>query len=117
MHAINTVDADVVSLEEIENSVQFGKDRDDAISKLVDALNADAGSTRWAYVPSPAPADLPALSEQDVIRTGFIYNPSTIALVGHLQGAPRQRRLRQRPGAPGPGLQADRSGRQPAPSA
>src|SRR4029079_14872249 len=28
--AINTLDADIVSLEEIENSVQFGKDRDDA---------------------------------------------------------------------------------------
>ena len=34
--AINTLDADIVSLEEIENSVQFGKDRDDAVSKLVD---------------------------------------------------------------------------------
>jgi predicted extracellular nuclease len=33
--AINTIDADVMSLEEIENSVQFGKDRDDALSKLV----------------------------------------------------------------------------------
>ena len=28
--AINTLDADVVSLEEIENSVKFGEDRDDA---------------------------------------------------------------------------------------
>jgi 5'-nucleotidase len=82
VNAINALDADVVSLEELENSVHFGKDRDDAISKLVDALNADAGSTRWAYVPSPAAADLPPLAEQDVIRTGFIYDPSTVALVG-----------------------------------
>ena len=80
--AINTIDADVMSLEEIENSVQFGKDRDDALSKLVDALNADAGYTRWAYAPSPAPADLPPTAEQDVIRTAFIYNPSTVQLVG-----------------------------------
>ncbi len=82
VHAINAVDADVVSLEELENSVQFGRNRDDAISKLVAALNADAGSTRWAYVPSPAAADLPPLAEQDVIRTGFIYNPHTIFPVG-----------------------------------
>ena len=31
--AINTADADIVSLEELENSVQFGKDRDFAIDK------------------------------------------------------------------------------------
>jgi 5'-nucleotidase len=80
--AINTMDADVMSLEEIENSVQFGKDRDSALSQLVDALNADAGTTRWAYVPSPAPADLPPAAEQDVIRTGFIYNPAKVEPVG-----------------------------------
>ncbi len=82
--AINLLGADVVSLEEIENSVQFGKDRDDAVSKLVTALNAAAGGStdRWAFVPSPSAADLPALAEQDVIRTAFIYNPSTVAPVG-----------------------------------
>ena len=57
--AINTMDADVVSLEEIENSIALGEaDRDDALKSLVDGLNAAAGSTRWAYVPSP-PADQP----------------------------------------------------------
>ncbi|WP_167880569.1 ExeM/NucH family extracellular endonuclease [Nocardioides guangzhouensis] len=80
--AINTMDADVVSLEEIENSVQFGKDRDDAVQKLVTALNTAAGSTRWAFAPSPAAADLPDLAEQDVIRTAFIYDPATVDLVG-----------------------------------
>jgi 5'-nucleotidase len=80
--AINTMNADVMSLEEIENSVQFGKDRDDALSQLVDALNADAGTTRWAYVPSPSPADLPPTAEQDVIRTAFIYNPAKVQPVG-----------------------------------
>jgi 5'-nucleotidase len=83
--AINALGADIVSLEEIENSAQFGKDRDDALSKLVTALNSAAGSTRWAYAPSPAAADLPPLAEQDVIRTAFIYNPSTISLVGASQ--------------------------------
>jgi 5'-nucleotidase len=80
--AINLLNADVVSLEEIENSVQFGKDRDDAVSKLVTALNTAAGTTRWAFVPSPDAADLPALAEQDVIRTAFIYNPAKVDPVG-----------------------------------
>ncbi len=80
--AINSLDADVMSLEEIENSVQFGKDRDDALAKLVAALNDAAGTTRWAYVPSPDPADLPPTAEQDVIRTAFIYNPAKVEPVG-----------------------------------
>ena len=76
------LDADVVSLEELENSVQFGKDRDFAINELVTALNAAAGAGTWAAVPSPAPADLPPLAEQDVIRDGFIYKPARVQLVG-----------------------------------
>ncbi|GAA2144230.1 hypothetical protein GCM10009844_17540 [Nocardioides koreensis] len=81
--AINTMDADIVSLEEIENSVALGEaDRDDALASLVDALNAAAGSTRWAFAPSPDAADLPPLEEQDVIRTAFIYDPGTVDLVG-----------------------------------
>jgi 5'-nucleotidase len=85
--AINTLDADIVSLEEIENSVKLlgETDRDDAVSALVAALNDAAGTTRWAYAPSPDPADLPDLAEQDVIRTAFIYNPDTVALVGGSQ--------------------------------
>jgi 5'-nucleotidase len=80
--AINTLDASVVSLEEIENSVKFGKDRDQALQTLVTALNTAAGSSRWALVPSPSAADLPATSAQDVIRTAFIYQPAEVALVG-----------------------------------
>jgi predicted extracellular nuclease len=81
--AINTMDADILSLEEIENSVKLGEaNRDDALASLVDALNAAAGYTRWAYAPSPDQADLPPVAEQDVIRTAFIYNPSTVQLVG-----------------------------------
>ena len=44
-----------MSLEEIENSVQFGEHRDDALAELVDALNDAAGATGWAYVASPEP--------------------------------------------------------------
>ena len=77
--SINTLDADVVSLEEIENSLTVdGHDRDEALAALVDALNAAAGETRWAYAPSPA--DVPA--SEDVIRTAFIYDPETVETVG-----------------------------------
>ena len=82
--AINTLGADVLSLEEIENSAQYaGPDRrDDALSSLVDALNAAAGSDVWAFVPSPAPADRPAIGDEDVIRTAFIYKRATAEPVG-----------------------------------
>ncbi|MDJ0349947.1 ExeM/NucH family extracellular endonuclease [Cryobacterium sp. PH29-G1] len=76
--AINALDADVVSLEEIENSAAFGKDRDDALANLVTALNSAAGSAVWAFVASPA--DLPA--NEDVIRTAFIYKAGSIETVG-----------------------------------
>ena len=87
VNAINTMDADIVSLEEIENSrkVDDIPNRDEAVGALVAALNAAAGSTRWAFVPSPAEADLPPEAEEDVIRTAFIYNPDTVALVGTSQ--------------------------------
>ena len=80
--AIDRLGASIVSLEEIENSVKFGLDRDYAVSTLVEALNADAGAGTWAYAPSPAAADLPTVTEQDVIRTAFIYKPADVTLVG-----------------------------------
>lgn len=80
--AINTAGADIVSLEELENSVKFGKSRDFAIDALVTALNADAGPGTWAAVPSPPASALPPLAEQDVIRNGFIYRPASVVLVG-----------------------------------
>jgi len=79
---INRLGASVVSLEEIENSAWFGKPRDTALAGLVDALNAAAGSTVWAYVPSPADDKLPPLAEQDVIRTALLYKPADVELVG-----------------------------------
>ncbi|GGG61107.1 hypothetical protein GCM10011374_25090 [Kocuria dechangensis] len=78
--AVNALDAEVVSLEEIENSAKFGKDRDQALSELVDALNAAAGSELWAFVPSPA--ERPAPEAEDVIRTAFIYKPAALGTVG-----------------------------------
>lgn len=76
--AINTLGADVVSLEEIENSASLGLPRDTALATLVDALNADAGAGTWAFVPSPA--EVPAA--EDVIRTAFIYKPAAVETVG-----------------------------------
>jgi 5'-nucleotidase len=76
--AINALDADVVSLEEIENSKAFGKNRDAALSTLTSKLNAAAGAGTWAFVPSPA--TLPA--SEDVIRTAFIYRPAAVEPVG-----------------------------------
>lgn len=84
--AINALDADIVSLEELENSVKMPgtESRDDAIAELVDALNAADGGTepRWAFVPSPDASELPPLAQQDVIRTGFIYDPASVTAVG-----------------------------------
>lgn len=76
--AINALTADVVSLEEIENSKRFGLDRDDALKTLVAALNTAAGSEVWAFVPSPATVP----SSEDVIRTAFIYKKAVAAPVG-----------------------------------
>ena len=82
VYGIDHLGASIVSLEEIENAAKFGHDRDWAVRKLVDALNADAGDGTWAYAPSPSDADLPPIAQQDVIRTGFIYKPADVALVG-----------------------------------
>ncbi|QIG43589.1 ExeM/NucH family extracellular endonuclease [Nocardioides anomalus] len=80
--AITTADADIVSLEELENSAKFGKSRDFAIGQLVDALNQASAPGTWAYAPSPTGADLPPIGDEDVIRTGFIYQPAAVSLVG-----------------------------------
>ncbi|MGO2111624.1 MAG: ExeM/NucH family extracellular endonuclease, partial [Pseudoclavibacter sp.] len=79
VEAINALDTDIVSLEEIENSAMFGLDRDAALSDLVDALNAAAGTDTWAFVPSPSV--IPETGD-DVIRTAFIYQPATTSLDG-----------------------------------
>ncbi|GAA3541619.1 nuclease [Aeromicrobium flavum] len=78
--AINTLDADVLSLEEIEDTGTLGgADRDEALKTLVAALNADAGSQRWAAVLSPT--TVPA-NGRDVIRTAFIHQRDSVEPVG-----------------------------------
>ncbi|GAA4047247.1 ExeM/NucH family extracellular endonuclease [Arthrobacter methylotrophus] len=77
--AITKSGADVVSLEEIENSAQFGKNRDDALAKLVDSLNIETPGI-WDYVRTPANA--PPLSDEDMIRTAFIFKKATAEPLG-----------------------------------
>lgn len=84
--AINKIDADIISVEEIENSRVVdgaGADRDEALAALVTALNAAAGAGTWDYVRSPASASTDAnVTLQDVIRTGFIFKPAKVEVVG-----------------------------------
>jgi len=77
--AIAKSGADVVTLMEVENSAQFGKNRDDALAKLVGALNI-ATPGIWDYVRSPANA--PPLSDEDMIRTAFIFKKAAAEPVG-----------------------------------
>ncbi len=76
--AISGLGADVVALEEIENSVHFGKARDQALSDLVDALDEHDGAGTWAYVASPT--EVP--EDEDVIRNAFVYRTATAEPVG-----------------------------------
>ncbi|SIT74060.1 ExeM/NucH family extracellular endonuclease [Microbacterium sp. RU33B] len=78
--AINTLDADVVGLMEIENSLVVDGVADEATATLVAALNAAAGETRWAYIPSST--DLPPAAEMDVITNAIIYQPAAVTPVG-----------------------------------
>ncbi|TDT75722.1 5'-nucleotidase [Arthrobacter sp. AG258] len=77
--AISKSGADVVTLMEVENSAQFGKNRDDALAKLVEALNIPTPGI-WDYVRTPANA--PPLADEDMIRTAFIFKKAAAEPVG-----------------------------------
>ncbi len=73
--AISALDADVVALEEIENSVRFSPtDPQRALKRLVAALNVKDGAGTWDYV--RAPAELPGAAQQDFITTAIIFKPA-----------------------------------------
>ncbi|GAA0565914.1 ExeM/NucH family extracellular endonuclease [Paractinoplanes ferrugineus] len=79
--AITALDADVVALMEIENSVRFEADDPQlALRTLVGALNAVDGAGTWDYVRSPA--ELPAAAQQDYITTAIIFKPSRVTRKG-----------------------------------
>lgn len=77
--AINALDADVVGLMEIENSLSLGETADEATDSLVAALNADAGAGTWAA--NPSSTELPA-GGMDVITNAIIYRPASVDRVG-----------------------------------
>jgi 5'-nucleotidase len=79
--AISALDADVVALQEIENSVRFAPaDPHKALIRLVGALNAVDGAGTWDYVRNPA--DLPAPAQQDFITTAIIFKPAKVTPQG-----------------------------------
>ncbi|MGV8886143.1 MAG: ExeM/NucH family extracellular endonuclease [Microbacteriaceae bacterium] len=78
--AINALDADVVALMEIENSVKLGEEPDEALGNLVTALNAQAGAGTWAFVPTPT-ALLDAATT-DFITNAIIYKTAKATPVG-----------------------------------
>lgn len=79
--AINALGANIVTLEEIENSIHFGKPVDTALADLVSGLNDAAGSEVWAYVPTPG-ALAGAVDTTDVITTAIIYKKDAVSRVG-----------------------------------
>ncbi|WP_164703258.1 ExeM/NucH family extracellular endonuclease, partial [Modestobacter sp. KNN46-3] len=84
--AINALDADVVTLMEIEDTDSTGYtpgNADTALADLVTRLNADAGSQKWAYVAFPE--ELYAV-DRDVIRNAIIYQPAVVTPVGDSVG-------------------------------
>ncbi|MBM7520090.1 ExeM/NucH family extracellular endonuclease [Nocardioides nitrophenolicus] len=85
VHTINALGADIIGLEEIENSIKLPGEfnRDDAVGRLVQILNAAANDTVWAYVKSPGEAlTAAAIAEQDTIRPAFIYKVADVEPVG-----------------------------------
>ncbi|GGE71141.1 ExeM/NucH family extracellular endonuclease [Nesterenkonia cremea] len=79
VNTIVAMDADIVALQEMENSAHFGEDRDYAHQVLVEALNAVEGEGTWDYVPVE---EFP--EDEDVIRNGYIYKPDAVELVDSL---------------------------------
>jgi 5'-nucleotidase len=78
--AINGLGADVVSLEEVQNSVEYGDPVDTALADLVAGLNDAAGAGTWAYVPTPDA--LATSGATDVITTAIIYKPGVVTRIG-----------------------------------
>ena len=79
--AINQLDADIVGLQEIENSVAFGQPADTATADLVAGLNAALGSEVWAYVPTPTPLT-DGTVPTDQITNAIIYKTAAATPVG-----------------------------------
>lgn len=68
--AMATMGADVLGIIEVENTAGV-----EAMADIVDGLNAIAGPGTYAYVDT-------GTIGPDVIKVGFIYNTTTVSLVG-----------------------------------
>lgn len=81
--AITELDADVVALQEIENSAQFGQATPDvALADLVAGLNEAAGAEVWAYVPTPTSLYGDGAPATDEIMSALIYRSDAVSRVG-----------------------------------
>jgi len=78
--AISSLDADVVALMEIENSVKLGEEPDEALADLVAGLNEKDGAGTWAFVATPLA--LRDASTTDFITNAIIYKPAAVTPVG-----------------------------------
>ncbi|UOQ91259.1 ExeM/NucH family extracellular endonuclease [Agromyces endophyticus] len=81
--AINSLDADIVALQEIENSAALGETPDEALANLVAGLNSAAGAGTWKYVKTPDVLHDPAIT--DVITNAIIYKPASVKPSGDPQ--------------------------------
>jgi predicted extracellular nuclease len=84
--AITALEADVVTLLEVEDTDSTGwtpGDADTALADLVDRLDEAAGADVWAYVPMPR--ELYAV-DRDVIRNGIVYRTDVVRPVGEPVG-------------------------------
>ncbi|MCW4385468.1 ExeM/NucH family extracellular endonuclease [Salinibacterium sp. SYSU T00001] len=78
--AINGLGAEVVVLQEIENSVKLGEPADEALADLVSGLNAAAGEGTWDYVATPSELADPSVT--DFISNAIIFKPAAVTEVG-----------------------------------
>ncbi|GAA1939970.1 ExeM/NucH family extracellular endonuclease [Agromyces allii] len=80
--AIIALNAEVVALQEIENSFKLGEARDEATATLVAALNEAQGSDVWAYVPTPS---VLTAATTDYIQSAIIYRTDAVTPKGDAQ--------------------------------
>ena len=78
--AINGLDAEIVALMEIENSIKLGGTLDEALADLVDGLNDALGSEEWDYVRTPD--ELNDSATTDFITSAIIYKKDAVSTVG-----------------------------------
>ncbi|WP_254654415.1 ExeM/NucH family extracellular endonuclease [Clavibacter tessellarius] len=77
--AITGLDAQVVTLMEIENSTRFGEPADTATADLVRGLNDAAGKPVWDYVRTPGALQS---TPTDEIQNAIIYRTDAVTPVG-----------------------------------